>query len=772
MVDDIDEALRESEERYRTLFEQAPVGVFLFDRALRITECNLSFVELLRSSYEKLIGLQMTRLVDQRILPALEKVIEGEPSSYEGPYSTTTSNADICVAMRLSPLRDADGNVVGGMGVVEDTTERTEALARLRASEQRLSTHVKHSPLGVIVLDAKGTVLEWNDAATRIFGWTAAEMLGRSLVERLVPTSAIEQVEKVGTRLFARAGGSRSTNQNVTKDGRVILCDWYNTPLIAGSGAVIGIASMVEDITDRRAAEEALRRSEARFRQLIENMPAAIAVSRGDKFVYVNPALVRYLGYPGPEELIGMHIGDVVHPEDLATNIERRRQLERGLQLRPTEYRLLRRDGTFVSCEINSVNADFDGLPSSIAVARDITERKQMQLRLLQADRMASVGTLAAGVAHEINNPLAYLMANLEVVTARKLGEIAKHAHELEERAGGDATLSREIAEIAEMLEIAREGAVRVRDIVRDLKTFSRADDEQRGPVDVRRVLDASINMAWNEIRHVARLVKDYAEVPAVEANESRLGQVFVNLLVNAAQALPVGRAGENQIDVRIRLERRRVVIEIADTGPGIPPDILARIFDPFFTTKPVGVGTGLGLWICQGIVSSFAGDITARSELGKGATFVVSLPAHDQPTSVREPISSPPFAEAQRGRVIVIDDDVAVARSLAAALGDEHDVEVLTSGREALTRLRSNPPWDVVVCDLMMPDVSGMDVFRTLEAEGDRRVGRFVFMTGGAFTTRAREFLDSIPTPTIDKPFDLDAVRELIRGRVRAVRG
>jgi two-component system cell cycle sensor histidine kinase/response regulator CckA len=771
MVDDIDEALRESEERYRTLFEQAPVGVFLYDRSLRITECNLRFVELLHSSYEKLIGLQMTRLIDQRIVPALEKVLDGEPSTYDGPYRATTSNSEIDIAMRLSPLRDADGNVVGGMGVVEDTTERTQALAKLRASEQRLSTHVRHSPLGVVVLDTKGNVLEWNDSAMRIFGWTAAEMIGASLVGRIVPTSDVEHVEKVGTRLFANAGGGRSTNRNVCKDGKIILCDWYNTPLIAANGSVIGIASVVEDITDRRAAEEALRRSEARFRELIENMPAAIAVARNDRFVYVNRALVRYLGYPGPEELIGMPIGQVVHPDDSATNLERRSQLSRGVQLRPTEYRLLRRDGSYVTCEINSVNADFDGLPSSIAVARDVTERKQMQVRLLQADRMASVGTLAAGVAHEINNPLAYLMANLEVVAGRKLAEVARQARELEEHAGADGSLGRAIDEISEMLEIAREGAVRVRDIVRDLKTFSRADDEQRGPVDVRRVLDASINMAWNEIRHSARLVKEYADVPNVEANESRLGQVFVNLLVNAAQALPVGSAARNQIDARVRLERSRVVIEITDTGPGIPPDIVTRIFDPFFTTKPVGVGTGLGLWICQGIVTSFGGDITVRSEVGTGATFAVSLPAYDLADSVREPSSAPPFAEAQRGRILVIDDDAAVARSLAAALADEHDVEVLTSGRQALDRLHRPPELDVVVCDLMMPDVSGMDLFSTLEAEGDRRVDRFVFMTGGAFTTRARDFLDAVPTPTIDKPFELEKVRELIRGRVRAVR-
>ena len=767
VADTITEALRESEERYRTLFEQTPVGVFLYDRSLRITECNQHFVDLLRSTFERLIGLDMHRLIDQDILPSIERALEGEPSYYEGPYRATTSDAKLYISMRLSPLRDAEGHVVGGLGVVEDITDRMRALAALRSSEERLSLHVKHSPLGVVSWDLNGKVVEWNEAAMRIFGFTAAEMLGQDGLDRIVPEEAREHVAKVSRRLFAKSGGDRSTNENVTKDGRRILCDWYNTPLVDAHGIVIGVASLVADITERKHAEEALKRSEARFRELIERVPESLAVSRQGVFVYVNPAFVRYLDYASADDLIGRTLADVTHPDDRPILAVRGLDIVKGVVLPPHEYRLLRRDGSIVTCEINSVKADFDGLPSVIGVARDVTERKQMQLRLLQTDRMASVGTLAAGVAHEINNPLAYLMANLDVVASRKLPELEKRLRALELAAGAEQSGLRELESMAEMIGIAREGAERVRDIVRDLKTFSRADDEKRGPVDVRRVLDASINMAWNEIRHRARLMKDYAEVPAILANESRLGQLFLNLLVNAAQALQVGSARDNEIAVRVRHQGDRIEVEVSDTGPGISKEVIERIFDPFFTTKPVGVGTGLGLWICQGIVTSLGGEISVRSELGRGATFKVSLPSAHVPYEERPPISAPQPSQERRGRVLVIDDEPAVATALSEAISEEHDVQVVKSGRQALELLRKDDRFDVILCDLMMPDVSGFDVYEALRAEGRSVIERILFMTGGAFSARAREFLDQTRSPVVEKPFDLARVMELLRAKV-----
>jgi PAS domain S-box-containing protein len=769
VVEDISEALRESEERYRTLFEQAPVGVFIYDRDLRITECNTRFVQLLESSFEKLIGLSLKRLRDQSVLPAIEKVLEGEPTSYEGPYQATTSKARVTISMRLSPLRDSQGEVVGGLGVVEDVTERTKATSALRASQKRLSLHVQHSPLGAIGWNDQGEIVEWNQAAQRIFGYSEAEAIGRGL-DLLVPPAARPAVSEVAQRLVNRAGGERSTNENVTKDGRVILCDWYNTALVDSEGQIIGVASLVEDITERKAAEDALKRSEARFRALIERAPDGIAVTRAGRYVYVNPAFVSFLGYQSAADLIGRRIEDVIHPDDRARLLERVADRETGLQQPAIEYRLLRRDGELVSAEVLSMLVDYDGAPALLAFSRDVTERKQMQLRLMQADRMVSVGTLAAGVAHEINNPLAYLMANLDVVAGRRLPELQKELRYLEERGvEGIPELGPKIKEIVEMLDIAREGAERVRSIVRDLKTFSRADDDRRSLVDVAQVLDASISIAWNEIRHRARLVKEYAEVPPIEANEARLGQVFLNLLLNAAQSVPEGGASKNEIRVRTRVDAAgNVVIEVSDTGAGIDPEVMPRIFDPFFTTKAIGVGTGLGLWICQGIVNGLDGSISVTSEEGSGTTFMVVLPS--RPSS--HPLVARPEAvvrATRRGRLLVIDDEVAVGRALRGALADEHEVLVAGSGREALEMLHQDDHYDVILCDLMMPDMTGMDVWEQLRREGSRAADKIVFVTGGAFTPRAREFVDSVANVQIEKPFDLMELRALLRGRLQS---
>ena len=250
-------------------------------------------------------------------------------------------------------------------------------------------------------------------------------------------------------------------------------------------------------------------------------------------------------------------------------------------------------------------------------VVRDFIEQKQMQKRLLISNRMVSLGTLVAGIAHEINNPMAYVIANLEFLSEK----LDKWAPSM----GDPVSLSK----LKEILETTRQGTERVRKIVSSMKAFSRADDQKLEPVDVHKVLESAMTFAANEIRHRANLVRNYREVPRVWADESRLGQVFLNLLVNAAQAIPAGAAARNEIAVSIDTDGLGcVVIEVEDTGSGIAPEAVSRLFDPFFTTKPVGVGTGLGLSICRGIITSFGGEIGVRTELGKGSTFRVSLPA------------------------------------------------------------------------------------------------------------------------------------------------
>ena len=377
-------------------------------------------------------------------------------------------------------------------------------------------------------------------------------------------------------------------------------------------------------------------------------------------------------------------------------------------------------------------------------------ERREMESRLAFADRMASIGTLTAGVAHELNNPLMYVLSNLRLT-----------------REEIDAQAETESLELAkQQLDEAIHGAIRMQNIVRDLKTFSRVDDEQRGNVDIKNVVESSINISWNEIRHRATLERDFGETPVVDVNESRLGQVFLNLLINAAQAMPDRTVLENRITVRTHTEADGwAVIEVADNGTGIEPERMNHVFEPFFTTKGVSEGTGLGLSICRDIVRDAGGTIEARSEAGRGSTFVVRLPPSTRADLPQRTQAPPTVTVGSSATVIVIDDEPLVGRSIRRALRG-HEVEVFSSGKEAISRLCSERPFDVVFCDLMMPDVSGMDVFREVSDRRPDLASRFVFMTGGAFTKKARSFLEKTQLTCLEKPFELHQIRDLVRER------
>jgi signal transduction histidine kinase len=394
------------------------------------------------------------------------------------------------------------------------------------------------------------------------------------------------------------------------------------------------------------------------------------------------------------------------------------------------------------------LKGDLTRLP--VAVDRELrekalrVERTRMREQLVISERMASAGTLAAGVAHEINNPLAVAMANIEFMSDL-LSSYAATCRDSED--------TRRIAALGDPVRDTREALERIRDIVRDVKLFSRPEEESAGPVDVQRVIDSASRMAWNEIRHRAMLVKDYRPTPRAMANESRLGQVLLNLIVNAAQAMPVGQADRQELRVATRTGSDGcVVIEVTDTGAGIPKQNLDRIFDPFFTTKPVGVGTGLGLSICQRIVAQLGGSIEVESEMGKGSVFRVQLPAAPREAPEPGPSSAPP-AMSTRARVMVVDDEAALGRVLSRILDDDHDVETATTGKDVLSRITAGQRFDVILSDLMMPEMTGMDLYRELQGVAPEQARRMVFLTGGAFTAAARTFLDEVPNPVVEKP-------------------
>jgi PAS domain S-box-containing protein len=414
------------------------------------------------------------------------------------------------------------------------------------------------------------------------------------------------------------------------------------------------------------------------------------------------------------------------------------------------EYVVTHADGrvTWLSTRVSPVLRD-GARVGAVVATRDVSSSKLAEAQLIAADRMAAIGLLAAGVAHEINNPLGSLVANLDLAVEDVASESAAPFDRQRHR---------------DALRDAREGAERIRQIVQDIKVFSRSDETGLEAVDVESAVESALRMAWNEIRRRARLVKNYQHVPLVWANESRLGQVFLNLLMNAAQAIPEGNALGHVVRVTISHDeaRGRVVVAIGDTGAGIPAELRARLFTPFFTTKPPGVGTGLGLSICKRIVDSLGGEITVESEVGNGTVFSVHLPL--APAGLTNIVSSPPppLWPHRRAHVLIVDDDRLLGQGLVRALA-RHDVRAVGSAREALSLLTDGARFDVILCELVMPDMTGIEFFGELEARFPAHARRTVFTTAGVRDARSAEFLSAMPGRCLQKPVSLRTLLAVI---------
>jgi len=497
--------------------------------------------------------------------------------------------------------------------------------------------------------------------------------------------------------------------------------------------------------------------SEERFRSLVQSMEDTVFVldtSGRIVGIYGGGSLRRGLD---ARDFLGRTV-ESLFPEHAALHVDATARALRG-ETASYEWTANSSKGRQYYQTMVSPIRDAGGrIAGAVRVTRDITESKRLQAQLMVSDRMVSIGTLAAGVAHEINNPLTAVIGNLDLVV-EKIGEPL--------RQGGEIASN----ELRNTLRDAREAAGRVRQIARDLKVLSRAEEDTREPVDIHRVIDSSVRMAWNEIRHHAQLVRDFSSVPRVEANESRLCQVFLNLLINAAQAIPEGKADENEIRVRTRVDDEGFVIaEIHDTGPGIPDEIQDRIFAPFFTTKPVGVGTGLGLAICQRIIASLGGEISVESAPGAGTTFRIRLPASHGAVGKQE--TEQPIPEVTgHGRILVVDDDPLIGSTVRRILSVDHDVTVLADAHRALERIAAGERFDVILCDLMMPVMTGMEFYVALQHASPDQAARVVFLTGGAFTASARTFLDEVSNPWLEKPFEVAHLRRFIGERMGSPR-
>jgi signal transduction histidine kinase/CheY-like chemotaxis protein len=502
------------------------------------------------------------------------------------------------------------------------------------------------------------------------------------------------------------------------------------------------LESQVAERTEALASALAeVRRGEDRYRILADATSEAVVVVDGREVVDVNRAFVE-LCQPS-EQVIGQPIEQVLEARVAADDRTTLAPLVAGEAAGPIELRVHRPDGTTLDVELRAVAG---AGARRVLLARDVSAQKVLQRQLLRADRLAAMGTLAAGTAHEINNPLTFVVSNAAL---------------LDEMLAADGA-ALDVAEARALLADVSSGGERIRIIVRDLVALVRDPGDVPTPVDVRAILESSLAIAGNRLRHRARVVRRYApDLPLVAGNEVRLGQVFLNLLLNAADALPDGHAEAHTVTAEAEADAEGVVVRISDTGTGMTPAVRDRIFDPFYTTKDIGSGTGLGLSVSLGIVAALGGRIEVESQPGHGSTFAVHLRAVTSPLPAPPTTTPPTTIPVDGGRVLVIDDEPVVARTMARLLAPLA-TEVVTNGRDALAAC-TRADYDAIVCDVLMPAVTGMELYDQLRATAPALAARIVFVTGGAFTDEARAFLARVPNPVLEKPVAADALRAAI---------
>jgi PAS domain S-box-containing protein len=536
----------------------------------------------------------------------------------------------------------------------------------------------------------------------------------------------------------------------VRGDGTRVFVRAVARPFLDAAGETGHVVVAFRDVTAEVESSASAVVERHKLRAALEHAPIMLFAADADGMITVSEgAALEAMGVK-PGERVGKSVYDVF--KDNPRVIEHHRRALAGETFRTVDEMR----GLVLETWLSPLRGPGGEIGGIIGVATDITERRRMELQVHRAERLAALGRLAASVGHEINNPLSYSIEAL-----RLAGEVAET-----ESADGRARLR-------ELLREAAEGMERVRQITRDLRAFSRSEDEGRGAQDLAQAIATATKMVATRAGARARVEVTPGPSAFVESDPTRLVQIVVNLVLNAADALPPGGADENRIRISTRLEGDRAVVEVADNGPGVPAPLRDRVFDPFFTTKPMGEGTGLGLFVTRNLVEALGGTITLDDAPGGGARFTIRLP-NINPTPDATPDATPappptgaaappPAAAARasapaRGRVLVIDDEPQIARMFGAALASEFEVRSFTDGRAALAHLAEGAPYDLILCDLMMNDLSGREVFEEVRRARPGFEGRIVFMTGGVFDPAVADFLASVPNDCVDKPFDVRA--------------
>lgn len=689
------EIIQQPEEIYRTIFDQLPVGVYIYDKEFIITQCNEWMIQILGTSYDRVVGLNIREINDQGFIPAMKRTLEGEFCHEERFYEATNSSARLWLSLSLSPLRDTDGNVVGGMAVVENITGRKQVEERLRESEERYRTLVEntHDLICEISIDKRFLYISPN--LRDVLGYEPEELIGRDIFELVHPDDcpgAIAEFEKmIRTHSSDRAVLLRYKHKN----GQWRWFESMGKPFRTATGELRGIVTY-RDITERNMVEEQIREQAT---LLDKAQDAIIARDLEHRIIFWNKGAENLYGWTA-KEAIGEKINELLYRRGSFQFIEAYRSvIEKGEWVGELHHVNKRGEEIIVESRWTLVR-DSDGNPKSVLVIdTNIMERKRLEAQFLQAQRMESIGTLASGIAHDLNNILSPIMMVLQLLRKRLTDQNSQR-----------------------LLNTLEASAQRGADLIRQVLSFARGPEGNRTVLQLRYVI--------SEIEKILRetfpkSIEIYSDIPkdlwTVYGDPTQLHQVFMNLCVNARDAiLGSGRlciSAENvfidedfarmNIDVNVG---PYVVITVSDTGGGISSEIMDRIFEPFFTTKEPGRGTGLGLSAAFGIVKGHGGFIDVHSDIGKGTQFKVYLPAIET-NETRKLEGNEPEPPSGHGELILVVDDEAALREVMKTILERNGYRVITAsdGAEAMASyLQNRAEIKAVIMDMVMPIMDG----------------------------------------------------------------
>ena len=732
-------------ERHRRVVETATDAILITDRERRIAFANPSAIALFGYG-PGLIGMTAARTMPEEVREMVrereDRALAGEPQRYECVVMRADGERRT-VEIATAPLEER-GHVVGIVASLRDVTAERRARDAVTQSEARYRNLFETATDAIYTTDPDGSFTSVNEATVQLTGRSRAELLGRS--SRLLFDD--EEVPLVQREFRHTLAGEavRFECRLRRADGAQRLISVTNTPIRAGL-EVVGVLGVARDVTVERERAAALERSEARYTRLMESASDGIfTVDAQGRFTSVNRSFERGVGRCR-EELIGAQFAGVVDVRDLGAAQQLLLDTFAGQRCRGSLRYHAADGGVRHGSLITSPVVEDDVIIGALGIMRDVTDDQRLAAQLLQQEKLAAVGQLVSGVAHELNNPLAGVLAYSQLLLSM------------------DAAAD---VETRQALETINHEASRAAKIVSNLLTFARQQPAERTDANLNAIVSDTLALRRYALR-AAGIELDVAldpDLPRTWADPFQLQQVVLNLVANAEQAL-ADWLGPRRIALRTRQEDGNIVVSVSDTGPGVADEQRDRIFNPFFTTKPVGQGTGLGLSISDGIVRQHGGQIRVESTPGHGATFelrIPVLPAPDEPPTLHVAAPAlPPVADGRR--LLVVDDEPAMRTAIGnflVSLG--HGVTVAAGGVEARALLAKNE-YDVVLLDLRMPDLGGDALYRELVERDPKHAGRVVFVTGDTHNAQARRFLAEAGRPSVSKPFQLDDLATVVAG-------